>query len=492
MDDEQSLLVSDWMGRDEALSLFTRKNRLKFSKELESAFRDDYLTKSMPLIRISFILGIVLYSVFGILDIYIAPATRPNIWLIRFAIVCPIMIISLLLTLWAGYKKIFTTDTSIVAAAAGFGIIAMIAISKDSNVTRFYYAGLILVIMWAYTFTRLRFIVASIICWLIVIGYEFAAVFVLGMLGTRELLIVFINNNFFFIAANVMGMVVCFIMERYARVDFINRRLISEKQDQLQVERNELFEKNRMIRIELELAKKIQQHIIPQTPPRDFIYAIYKPMEEVGGDYFDFVEFEGQSKIGIFLSDVSGHGVPAAFIATMIKSIVVQAQNTAADPARLLSRLNQLLINMTDENFITAFYGIYDYKERTFLYASAGHNPPYVCIDGKVATIKTTVNHVPIGFLENDLLKAKNKGYKNYRVALPQKAKLVLYTDGLTEARSGEDDSVFYYDEIENTMLKFRSLKPIDFVNNLYQDLVKFRGSENFDDDICLICLEVE
>ena len=298
--------------------------------------------------------------------------------------------------------------------------------------------------------------------------------------------------NFFFIASNVMGMVVCYIMERYARVDFINRRLISEKQGQLQVERNELYEKNQMIKIELELAKKIQQHIIPQTPPNDFIYSLYKPMEEVGGDYYDFVEFEDKKKIGIFLSDVSGHGVPAAFITSMIKSIVVQAQTSAEDPAQLLSRLNHLLVNMTDDNFITAFYGIYDFEKRTFLYASAGHNPPYVCISGRVATLKTTVSHVPIGFLENDELSAKKKSYKNYRVVLPQKAKLVLYTDGLTEARKGEDESVFFYDVIETTMLKFRSLKPIDFVNNLYQDLVKFRGSENFDDDICLICLDVE
>ena len=198
MDDEQQLLVSDWMGRDEALSLFAGKNRLKFSRELESAFRDDYFKKSLPIIRVSFVLGIILYSVFGILDVFIAPLTKPNIWLIRFAIVCPIMIISILLTLLPGYKKIFALDTSIVAVAAGFGIIAMMAISKDANVTRFYYAGLILVLMWAYTFTRLRFVVATIICWIIVIGYEFAAVFILGMLGTRELLIIFINNNFFF------------------------------------------------------------------------------------------------------------------------------------------------------------------------------------------------------------------------------------------------------------------------------------------------------
>lgn len=478
-------------GGEERISRLLEKSRLRFPRDLEARFLEDYQQKSLTFLRISYLMGIVMYSVFGILDIFIAPLTKNLIWFIRFGIVVPYIVLSLGLTWTRFYRKIVEVDMSIMALLTGFGIIAMIVVSKDPNATRLYYAGLMLVLMWAYTFTRLRFRFATATCWLIVAGYEVAGIFLLKMLTDQELLIVFINNNFFFIAANVIGMVVCYLMEVLARKDFLRRLLIIEKQGLLQTERNTLFERNRLIGLELEMARSIQQQLIPQKSPNDWIHFLYRPMEQVGGDYFDFLQPAGEAKLGLFLSDVSGHGVPAAFITSMIKSSLSQSKEILKNPARLLAYLNSVLINKTNENFITVFYGVYDQEERSLLYANAGHNPPFLCLRDRVVELKAKQNQVPLAFVDNEELRKRDSSYRNYRVALPAGSKLVLYTDGLVEVRQKGGDGLFFKDVINDKMLRLREQHPRDFVANLFQELVDFREGEDFDDDICLICVDI-
>jgi serine phosphatase RsbU (regulator of sigma subunit) len=305
------------------------------------------------------------------------------------------------------------------------------------------------------------------------------------------LFIVFLNNNFFFIAANIMGMIVCFYMERYARKDYLRRLLVIEKQELLQAERNQLFEKSRLVTRELEMARKIQQASIPQKTPNRNIYSLYRPMEEVGGDFFDFIPFREEGKIGIFLSDVSGHGVPAALITSMIKSSISQSASQRKNPSELLCQLNSLLLDRTDENFITAFYGIYDERARALLYANAGHNSPYVCLDNRVQELPAPQKHFPIAFLGNEEVARRNLSYRNYHIVLPAGAKLVLYTDGLVEAARRDLPSVRFKDTIKEKMLALKALSPREFVEGLMKELIHFRQGEDFDDDICLICMDI-
>ena len=465
--------------------------QLRFPAEIEKSYRQEYIRKSLPFIRVALGLGIILYSIFGILDIFMAPLSRDQIWFIRFAIVVPALALTLVITWFRIFTKLLDILMSLDSLLAGIGIVAMIAISKDPGATRYYYAGLILVMMWAYTFTRIRFVYATVTCWIVVAAYEFTGIYIQKMLEDRELLVVFINNNFFFIAANIMGMVINFLFERYARRDYVNRMLIVEKQDQIEVERNELYEKNQIIKHELALARKIQQHMIPQVQPNANIFSIYRPMEEVGGDFYDFTSMDSANLVGVFLSDVAGHGVPAAFITSMIKSMVSQSTHLAKNPAKLLSYLNESLVDQIDERFVTAFYGVMNIRDRSFVYANAGHNPPFVCLDDKVMKLKFTKRHVPFGFISNKEMAKNGVAYRNYRVALPEGSKLVLYTDGLVEARSGLNDGTDFSDVIEEKMLKIRTRSPREFVEGLLRELIEFRGGEKFDDDICIICMDV-
>lgn len=272
-----------------------------------------------------------------------------------------------------------------------------------------------------------------------------------------------------------------------------------ERAAELQEERNKLKDRNRIIeqtlktmRTELEMAKQIQEQLIPQSCPSDQIFALYQPMTMVGGDFYDFIEFKDSNKIGIFLSDVSGHGVPAAFVTSMIKSFVLQAK-MKDNPAGLLSYLNNALINHTGKNFITAFYGIYDFKTRIFRYSSAGHNAPYIIEDDKLQQITSKKKSPPLVVLSNDELKTVGKEFTNSRKKIKPNSKLILYTDGLVEAVNIENPADDFEDSLLNEVLiNAKDKDPEEFVNTVFQALIDFRGSNSFEDDVCLICLDTD
>ena len=213
-------------------------------------------------------------------------------------------------------------------------------------------------------------------------------------------------------------------------------------------------------------------------------------MEEVGGDFYDFITFADSKKIGVFLSDVSGHGVPAAFITSMIKTILLQAGSRLGDPAALLLYMNGVLRGQTAGNFVTAFYGIYNPDTRSLLYSNAGHNQPYVINRDRVFQLQGGKN-TAIAMFPNNMLARANKKFSNHEDFLESGSKLLLYTDGLVEARPVGGDMFFEYASMEQVFHENYS-KPCGlFLEDLMKELMVFRNSEYFDDDICLICMDI-
>lgn len=263
---------------------------------------------------------------------------------------------------------------------------------------------------------------------------------------------------------------------------------------QLEEERNKLHTRNQIIETELALARNIQKRLIPQKPPNGEIAVWYQPMDMVGGDFFDFVDFADGRTVGIFVSDVSGHGVPAAFITSMIKSAGLQMAPRLQNTAALLHYLNDFLISLTDENFVTAFYGIFDRVDRSFRYASAGHNEPYLIspAGNTVQILEDPNKGLPLAILTNKELKARQHQYAENQVFLESGSKILLYTDGLVETTSANDLKLAFGDSLIHDVIKEHGQKPAQsFVLRIKQALIDFHGSKNFDDDICLICLDV-
>ncbi len=223
--------------RDEISGIKFNLFSLSFDPEYEKQYLDRYIKKSLFHVRIALIIAILYYGVFGLLDIVLAPKYKYDFWVIRYALVVPYFTLLLILSYSNFFKKYMQFLISSSVLLAGVGIIWMILIGPDL-IQDLYYAGLILVFFYGYTFFKLRFIWASSVGWTIVIIYEIAAIWIKPTPFT-----ILINNNFFFLAGNIMGMVVSYAMEYYSRRDFVSEQLLEEEKRKVE-EANTDLEKN--------------------------------------------------------------------------------------------------------------------------------------------------------------------------------------------------------------------------------------------------------
>jgi sigma-B regulation protein RsbU (phosphoserine phosphatase) len=184
---------------------------------------------------------------------------------------------------------------------------------------------------------------------------------------------------------------------------------------------------------ELDVARRIQRSILPAAfpPSADFrVAARYVPMTSVAGDFYDFlVGDDGQA--GLLIADVSGHGVPAALIASMVKLAATSQRAQAHDPAELLTGMNATLLGNTQEQFVTAAYVYLNSQTGELRYSAAGHPPMMILRDGEVVEVE-----------ENGLMLAafSFSSYGNAILPLKPGDRLLLYTDGILEARNARQE----------------------------------------------------
>jgi sigma-B regulation protein RsbU (phosphoserine phosphatase) len=181
------------------------------------------------------------------------------------------------------------------------------------------------------------------------------------------------------------------------------------------------------IQKELEIARRIQTSILPPAYPESAhfnVAARYVPMTVVAGDFYDFLITNPQ-QAGLLIADVSGHGIPAALIASMVKLAATSQRANAADPATLLDGMNTVLHGNTQSQFVTAAYVYLDAVSSTLRYSAAAHPPMLLLRGGEV---------VPI--TENGLMLAAFSfaTYVTAEYPLESGDRLVLYTDGVLEA----------------------------------------------------------
>src|SRR5215207_7126032 len=213
--------------------LYPYADKLRFPDEVEEQFREDYYANTVSTTRLALVLGLVLFSLFGILDIYAVPISKNIVWFIRYVIVAPVIIVALVATYAEFFQKHVQMLMVIVVAVAGLGIVTMISITREAEFgNRFYFTGLILVSMWAYGLMRLRFWYAIIANVAIMAGYEFASIVIKQLLASETGIVIFTMHNFFFLGANVIGMFASYALERYTRRDFLQKYTIQAQRDQ--------------------------------------------------------------------------------------------------------------------------------------------------------------------------------------------------------------------------------------------------------------------
>lgn len=233
------------------------------------------------------------------------------------------------------------------------------------------------------------------------------------------------------------------------------------------------------IQQELDIARRIQMSILPKHSPNsnDFrVAARYKPMTSVAGDFYEFLEADGR-RLGLLVADVSGHGVPAALIASMLKVAVQSQRHTQDDPAALLAGVNQALCGNAQNQFVTAAYASLDAGKAELRYAGAGHPPMLLLRDGEVISIE-----------ENGLVMAlmSSAVYTSTNRELRRGDRILLYTDGLVEATNASDEE-FGYERI-GSLLKETGTRSPEEAADAFLDAVTAWSSSQQDDLTLMIC----
>jgi serine phosphatase RsbU (regulator of sigma subunit) len=240
---------------------------------------------------------------------------------------------------------------------------------------------------------------------------------------------------------------------------------------------------------ELEMAREIQLSILPQELPRIpglEIVARFIPMSSVAGDFYDFIVVD-EKHVGILVADVSGHGLPAALIASMLQVALAAQSPHAFDPARVLAGLNHSLCGKFKHHFVTAAYIFVDMDKNSMRYAGAGH-PPLLLWRASAGCASEV--------LENGLLLGlfPNATYSLIEIPLEPGDKAVLYTDGILETRSLSEDE-FGSARFKTFLESNYKLKADEFVDLLLHELKSWSGRPKGDgqqDDITVVMVDFQ
>jgi PAS domain S-box-containing protein len=248
-----------------------------------------------------------------------------------------------------------------------------------------------------------------------------------------------------------------------------------------------LVKRNREIESDLEVARLIVERLLPEHLPAISGYrshVTYLPMDKVGGDFYDFRFDDRSGNLELFIADVSGHGLPGAFLALITKMALESVTGTMPTD-RVLGAINEVVRRSTvKSNYVTAFFGRIDTEHNVLRYSSAGHLPPilYRMKDEEFILLQTKGK--PLGWIDRIALEEKE-------IALSKGDRIIFYTDGITECINQERE-IFGDEGFLDFIRQYRVLEPQEFSRQLIATLHKFASSDHFNDDLTMIVLDVE
>ncbi|MBN1252841.1 MAG: hypothetical protein JXR51_16490 [Bacteroidales bacterium] len=209
--------------KDNVRKFNPNKLTIKFSgdnREFEKHFLVEYHNKSVNQIRLALFLALILYAFFGILDAALIPDFKYKFWTIRYLIIIPSLLGLLILTFTRIFKRYMQIISGTLVNISGFGIILIIWFAPP-DLSNYYFAGLLLVIIMNYGFLRLRFIWATIAGFMVTVGYIIIA---FNFIQMPFLLAVV--NSFFLVSLNIIGMFIAYNFEYYARKNYFSNQLL--------------------------------------------------------------------------------------------------------------------------------------------------------------------------------------------------------------------------------------------------------------------------
>src|ERR1700740_540376 len=282
-------------------------------------------------------------------------------------------------------------------------------------------------------------------------------------------------------------------------------RDITEKkraEEKLAALAKELGEKNEALEQDLEMARELQQAMLPHRYPHFphhaseeeiavRFYHFYQPSMSVSGDFFQVLKLS-DSSAGIFICDVMGHGVRAALVASTVSALVGQLRDYLGDPGEFLCRLNRALRSTLEYYseaplFASAFYLLADLEKGELRYANAGHPNPLRLHRARDRTDMyplTGSKHGPALALFDDAV------YSNCHCELSPHDTLLLFTDGLYEVE-GPGGDIYYYRRLLEAVSRGRELPAFQLCQEVIEEVQRFSAGRHFSDDVCLVAMEV-
>ncbi len=252
--------------------------------------------------------------------------------------------------------------------------------------------------------------------------------------------------------------------------------------------RKELEGAHRVMAQEMEMASQLQRSLLPQEFPRDErvnFSVMYIPSSTASGDFYDLVEIPG-NRVGFVQVDVSGHGVRSAIIGAMFKMAFRTRAASGASPSVLLSQISEEMFQLIpDTDFLTVFCGFIDMQSLELVYCNAGHPRPFLYRrdTGQVAELS----------LGGTLLGAfAGMKFEEGAEQLKPGDKILLYTDGATEAHRSEYADLYGTDRLKRLFVENISADPQVILDAIVSGIRSFQAREAFDDDVSLLVVSIE
>ncbi len=244
------------------------------------------------------------------------------------------------------------------------------------------------------------------------------------------------------------------------------------------------LEKKRL-ETEMNTALEIQKNLLPKTKPDIAgwdIFGLSIPSRQVGGDYFDFIHLD-KNRLLVAIADVSGKGLPASLLMANVQAALRALTPFADTLPRLIYGINKILYeNTASDKFVTFFCGYIDTSDNSFTYINAGHNPPYL-LDVKNNITELNQGGLILGFTDAEI------PYEIGRVELTHNDIILLYTDGINEARNPKNEE-FGDDSLINVLKTNRFKNAKQICETIVNEVNAFAGSAMQYDDLTLVAIK--
>ncbi len=249
--------------------------------------------------------------------------------------------------------------------------------------------------------------------------------------------------------------------------------------------REALLSRDKLVALqnELDVARGMQQSILPTQFPKNPGYAVYGKMlaaRNVGGDFFDVLSLDN-GRIGLAVADVSDKGVPAALFMMSSRTLLKGAAIGVELPGEVLREVNDLLLDDNESKmFVTVLYAVYDPSAKQLTYANGGHNSPLVIHADGTSTLLPLTGGIALGI-------ASDLSYEQNTVNLSPGDTVIFYTDGVTEAMNSEDEE-FGLGPLTEFFRENPPRDPEETTEAVFEAINAFSGGTSQSDDItCLV-----